>query len=709
MRKTLLVASASIFGICVLVIAAKAATTWQGPPINCTSPEGSNCNTNGVIWNQTTQQSPANFNVSGNGQTGGSLTAGTGLIVNSGGANITGSTRIINSDTRITNGDLYFETDSKAIHVDQAGTAHLLIGNWTAVPNTSNVEVTIFGDLKVDVQAGKAYAPKMTTPTLCLNGDCRSAWPAVGGGGDITGVTAGTGLSGGGMNGDVTLNVAASYQMPQACAANQIPKWNGLAWACAADGGGAGTVTSITAANGITATPNPITGVGTIGTNIGSGLKYFGAGQIIIDNTFSGFDTKYILKNQNDTTSGTITISSAGNYGLDSTGILSGVMGRGSGNGMGVYGWGSGTGVGVYGYAPNSSGVYGYGSTGVEGYGTRGGYFTGTSGYYSQLGTASYGVYGYGPTYLGGGNVTVQPGYSLCLNGSCKAAWEMPTGCAANQIAKWNGAAWTCAADATGGTGDVTDVLAGTGVTVTNSGGPQPTINVVDNYVNTTGDDTMSGSLTVNGNLGVGATPGYKLDVNGRARMRGNAGLSAGTWYYNTGDSTDQIFVGVINYDAATIANRNWGIWYNTWNYQFKADGTAYKQGGANTWSITSDGRLKKNIKPLTNALDKLSKLDAVNFEWINEKEHFASGVQGGFIAQNVEKYFPSWVTEVEPSSKDAQLIKDGDKAKSLALPLEFDALVVESIKELKTQNDMLQAENDMLLHRIEALEAKVK
>jgi len=166
---------------------------------------------------------------------------------------------------------------------------------------------------------------------------------------------------------------------------------------------------------------------------------------------------------------------------------------------------------------------------------------------------------------------------------------------------------------------------------------------------------------------------------------------------------------GHVKYHAYLVQNTNAldVLGPSIFNGDMTVIGVAYKTGGG-SWAATSDMRLKKNIIPMTGALGKISSLKPVNFEWINPENHAnQKGVQGGFVAQDIEKYFPDWISLTDPDGKDVGLVQD--KVKNVALPVEFDALVVESIKELKAQNEMLQAENTMLLRRLEALEAKVK
>jgi hypothetical protein len=65
----------------------------------------------------------------------------------------------------------------------------------------SDKSVYTGGEMQAGTVRGNSY--------LCIASDCRNVWPGGAGGGDITGVTAGSGLTGGGLSGDVTLNIGA--------------------------------------------------------------------------------------------------------------------------------------------------------------------------------------------------------------------------------------------------------------------------------------------------------------------------------------------------------------------------------------------------------------------------------------------------------------------------------------------------------------------
>ena len=86
----------------------------------------------------------------------------------------------------------------------------------------------------------------------------------------------------------------------------------------------------------------------------------------------------------------------------------------------------------------------------------------------------------------------------------------------------------------------------------------------------------------------------------------------------------------------------------------------------------------------MTSAIDQLLKLKGVSYEWIDPAVHKDdSGTVTGFIAQDVEKVFPSWVDQ------KGYVAPDGQAFRTLELR-QIEALEVESIRTLKTQNDML-------------------
>ncbi len=104
-----------------------------------------------------------------------------------------------------------------------------------------------------------------------------------------------------------------------------------------------------------------------------------------------------------------------------------------------------------------------------------------------------------------------------------------------------------------------------------------------------------------------------------------------------------------------------------------------------------SDVRLKVNVQPLENVLDKMGRICGVTFDWNeNGKAVVGKAATGkreiGVIAQDVESVFPELVVTGSDGYKRVDYAK-------------MTAVLIEAVKELK-------AENDALKTRIEALES---
>jgi hypothetical protein len=100
------------------------------------------------------------------------------------------------------------------------------------------------------------------------------------------------------------------------------------------------------------------------------------------------------------------------------------------------------------------------------------------------------------------------------------------------------------------------------------------------------------------------------------------------------------------------------------------------------TLSQSSDARLKTNIIPLQNSLQKITSLTGYNYNWIDEGRD--KKIQTGILAQEVEKQMPGLVAE------DA----NGNKS------VNYNGLIpylIESVKELKRENEKLKAEMETL------------
>jgi hypothetical protein len=130
---------------------------------------------------------------------------------------------------------------------------------------------------------------------------------------------------------------------------------------------------------------------------------------------------------------------------------------------------------------------------------------------------------------------------------------------------------------------------------------------------------------------------------------------------------------------------------FMTDEFRMYSDGNFHADGNITAYSTTtsSDRRLKKNVQPITNALDKVQALKGVTFDWKNEVK---GKDQLGFIAQDFEKVLPSMVTEVD-SFDDDKKIKTINYGSTVAL-------LVEAIKDQQTEINNLKSLVQQLLEK---------
>jgi trimeric autotransporter adhesin len=160
-----------------------------------------------------------------------------------------------------------------------------------------------------------------------------------------------------------------------------------------------------------------------------------------------------------------------------------------------------------------------------------------------------------------------------------------------------------------------------------------------------------------------------------------NNGAYRGAFGWSQTDGRFFFYDGESGTNTLFINNGKMGIRRDATTNALEVGGEASKST-AGSWLGNSDARLKKNIFPVTNALDKLLRLKGVQYEWNDDQTGYPrpTGIQMGFTAQNVQEVFP------EKVSTDAQ----GFLQTAYGT---YDPLIVEAIRELKAENELLKKE----------------
>ena len=145
----------------------------------------------------------------------------------------------------------------------------------------------------------------------------------------------------------------------------------------------------------------------------------------------------------------------------------------------------------------------------------------------------------------------------------------------------------------------------------------------------------------------------------------------------------------------------NVGLGMTPTTNKLEVNGTASKST-AGDWLANSDQRLKKNINTIPSgyALQKLLQLRGVTYEWNDDKTGYIrpTGVQIGFIAQEIQKVFPEKVIE------DAQGYLQTAYGDYDPLYIQAFKELIDEINLLKSENESLKSENKEINQKMDAL-----
>jgi hypothetical protein len=187
----------------------------------------------------------------------------------------------------------------------------------------------------------------------------------------------------------------------------------------------------------------------------------------------------------------------------------------------------------------------------------------------------------------------------------------------------------------------------------------------VENSSNTSGN-----GISLYGGASSGQ-PSYGLMFAGTATF-GTHGSVTSDWatYFTMNDDSSRGWI--FKRGTTNVASISGGGFAN-----FNGDVTAY---------YSSDRRLKDNITPIGNALDKVKKIGGYTFDW-NDKQQAHTGHDVGIIAQEIEAVLPEVVTTRDTGFKAVKYEK--------IVPL-----LIEAIKEQQTQIEELKELVNKLINK---------
>ena len=244
---------------------------------------------------------------------------------------------------------------------------------------------------------------------------------------------------------------------------------------------------------------------------------------------------------------------------------------------------------------------------------------------------------------------------------------------------------------------NVSDLTNDSGFITSADGGNAATLDSLDStqFLRSDTADTASGQITMS--TGIARSAHNNGHLEGSYNNVGANGLQSNPIYtigssYNPALTTlgNMYGIGFCRGDASFIPQTSSST---VWGQYVAADGDAriFLSGttgdglfSGNVTAYASDERLKENIKPIPNALEKVCNLNGVTFDWKDdcEEKGFSPSMkhETGVIAQNVATQIPDAISPAPFNSEYLTV----DKEKIIPV-------LIEAIKELKAEIETLK------------------
>lgn len=144
------------------------------------------------------------------------------------------------------------------------------------------------------------------------------------------------------------------------------------------------------------------------------------------------------------------------------------------------------------------------------------------------------------------------------------------------------------------------------------------------------------------------------------------------------------------------IPGGNVGIGVASPSYRLELSTNSAAKPGSLTWTLSSDQRLKKDIKPFNDGLSVVKKINPVKYHYNGKAGMPTDEEFVGIIAQDIQKIAPYMIGEWEYRNKDGETEKY----------LSYDGnamfyLLINSVKEQQQQIEQLQRQNTVMMQEI--------